>query len=388
MKYKPGPVKQKGPNHTTKLQLKEDNRLLSMSVQADEDHFGESEEDDGGDEPLLPLSQQSEDSDNESHSTTDSVKILPMSAADKQKQIDNIDHEVAGKLQELHSLMSEGGLNESVRFLEENFGLGRGDKPNDGATAGNTSKSPKRRSVGARAPNLDMADLTGRRQYVEHHVQFSGQNVNFNHKPVSYPIEGSRSVETIYRNAVQKRRSSSSDECIDMGDESIDLFPDADFQPDYEDEPMEMGEMEQQPDREPSQEPEYEPDEPQPCTSRGLERILTEKPVFFPLRKQTTPEEDAMKNVVEAANAKAAIFPNTGIPNFTAKIDEDYLVVGAHIDDSTRAKIIKGEYVDFGKLLPRDKILAEEDGRLELVVKNGRTYWLPVSESVSINGFS
>ena len=90
-------------------------------------------------------------------------------------------------------------------------------------------------------------------------------------------------------------------------------------------------------------------------------------------------------------NAKARIFPNTGMVStpctFTVKIDKDYLAVGAHIDYPTKDKIIRGEYIDFGKLLPQDRILAEEDSHLELIVKNGRTFRMPVSESVAINGF-
>ena len=68
-------------------------------------------------------------------------------------------------------------------------------------------------------------------------------------------------------------------------------------------------------------------------------------------------------------------------------MDEDYLVVGSHVDEATRSKIKNSEYIDFSKLLPKDRVLAEEDGRMELIVKNGRTYWAPVSESVVINGF-
>ena len=34
-------------------------------------------------------------------------------------------------------------------------------------------------------------------------------------------------------------------------------------------------------------------------------------------------------------------------------------------------RIISGEYVDFGKLIPRDRILAEDDARMELTLKNG-----------------
>ena len=51
-------------------------------------------------------------------------------------------------------------------------------------------------------------------------------------------------------------------------------------------------------------------------------------------------------------------------------------------------KIRHGEYVDFSKLLPKDHITVEEDSRMELVVKNGQTYWTPMSEVVVINCFS
>ena len=73
---------------------------------------------------------------------------------------------------------------------------------------------------------------------------------------------------------------------------------------------------------------------------------------------------------------------------FTAKMDQDYLVVGGHVDEVTQNKIMNSEYVDFGKLLPKDCILTEEDGRLELVIRNGRTYWTPISETVNISNFS
>ena len=50
-------------------------------------------------------------------------------------------------------------------------------------------------------------------------------------------------------------------------------------------------------------------------------------------------------------------------------------------------KIQKGEYIDFSKLIPRDKVVVEEDSRLELVVRNGRTFWTPVTPGVTINNF-
>ena len=68
-------------------------------------------------------------------------------------------------------------------------------------------------------------------------------------------------------------------------------------------------------------------------------------------------------------------------------MDQNYLIVGNHVDEVTQQKIWKSEYIDFGKLLPKDKILAEEENRLELIVKDGKTFWSPVSETVTINSF-
>ena len=71
-----------------------------------------------------------------------------------------------------------------------------------------------------------------------------------------------------------------------------------------------------------------------------------------------------------------------------AEMDEEYLVVAGHVDETTQGKIIRGEYIDFGKLLPCDRVISEEDGHLKLVICNGKTFWVPVSETVSINNFS
>ena len=72
----------------------------------------------------------------------------------------------------------------------------------------------------------------------------------------------------------------------------------------------------------------------------------------------------------------------------TAMMDEDYLVIGAHIDETLQSKIVKGEYIDFGKLLPRDKVLADDESKLELVIHNGKTFWVPTSETIAISHFS
>ena len=73
-------------------------------------------------------------------------------------------------------------------------------------------------------------------------------------------------------------------------------------------------------------------------------------------------------------------------------VDENYLVVGNYIDDNIRVRIENGEYVDFSHLLPRDRIQMEDDSRMEMVFRNGRTYFVPANTNTgpdsSINSFS
>ena len=49
-----------------------------------------------------------------------------------------------------------------------------------------------------------------------------------------------------------------------------------------------------------------------------------------------------------------------------------------HVDDSIQDKIKNGEYVDFAKLLPRDRYV--DNNQLELIYKGGQTYFVPAAE--------
>ena len=103
-----------------------------------------------------------------------------------------------------------------------------------------------------------------------------------------------------------------------------------------------------------------------------------------------TPEERTEKLIHEAETAKAKIFPPTGKApqiEFVALIDQDYSLVGSHVDEHTQLKIIKGEFIDFSKLLPREKINEDEGNRMELIIKNGKTFWSPASDNVTISNF-
>ena len=69
-------------------------------------------------------------------------------------------------------------------------------------------------------------------------------------------------------------------------------------------------------------------------------------------------------------------------------VDESYVMLGAHVDMSLRDKIAKGEYVDFTRLLPRDKAIS--DDRLELMHRGGQAFFVPASDrtAMSITSFA
>ena len=73
-----------------------------------------------------------------------------------------------------------------------------------------------------------------------------------------------------------------------------------------------------------------------------------------------------------------------------AIVDENYVIIGGNLDESLKAKILNHEYVDFARLLPKDRMICEEDHRMEIVNRGGSTFFVPVVDretAGSINGF-
>ena len=108
-------------------------------------------------------------------------------------------------------------------------------------------------------------------------------------------------------------------------------------------------------------------------------------------RYRTTPEDKADQLIRDSEQAKARIYDLQGKEpvHSTTSIDDDYLLVAAHVDEVIQRKIANHEYVEFAKLLPKDKVTTESDNRMEMVNRGGLSYWVPVSdrESSSIHGF-
>ena len=50
-------------------------------------------------------------------------------------------------------------------------------------------------------------------------------------------------------------------------------------------------------------------------------------------------------------------------------VDEDYEMLGGNVDEITYNKIINGEYIDFSKLLSKDRLSIEDNKHMEMINK-------------------
>ena len=121
------------------------------------------------------------------------------------------------------------------------------------------------------------------------------------------------------------------------------------------------------------------------------------------VERTLTPKEKAEQRVKDAEKAKACLLQVQGKDDLESNkngndlskksrgegprgnlvhsvlVDEEYSAIASHLDDVMRKNIMLGEYVDFVRLLPKDRVLAEEDQRMEMVNRGELTYWVPVS---------
>ena len=102
--------------------------------------------------------------------------------------------------------------------------------------------------------------------------------------------------------------------------------------------------------------------------------------VFDPKGKQDSVpniEQGKVNHYVEADRS-----PNhMGIRHLPAEVDEDYLLVGNYVEDHIRQRIKNGEYVDFARLLPRDRLVMDEDNQMEIVNRNGKMFFVPANDN-------
>ena len=311
-------------------------------------------------------------SDNDSNSTTDSVKIKKVSVEDKLDQL-------TSAFVSLQQIMLKKG------FLSEE------DDPNH-TDQGSPEAREQQRSA-------DRPEEAGRES-----MQKQGKTLA-NTDKVGHQPEKLDSVTTIYKNAVrylqveniecqpesmqQKRFSSSDEDMIDTSDEFLEL-------PYVKDStlPVVNG-LVAGPSRGGNDDNSAVGCDQNPGLARA-EKIVKEAEASRAKILMSQGKDQAnlaqQQSIVDEAGVLRST-PVIPIKDYllTALMDEDYLVVGGHVDEATRIKILEGDYVDFARLLPRDRLSVEEDHRMEIINRGGMTYWVPVSDretAGTISGFA
>ena len=72
--------------------------------------------------------------------------------------------------------------------------------------------------------------------------------------------------------------------------------------------------------------------------------------------------------------------PHKPLQHRAAEVGEEYLVIGGHVDAALREKIEQYDYIDFARLLPKDRVTCTDDHRMELIIRNGSTFCAPVAD--------
>ena len=214
-----------------------------------------------------------------------------------QQRLRDIDMEMRDRVKQLHDCMTKGGLTESANLFKQCFDVKTGQ-------------------------------VKGRSKSSSRDVWLNNYNSNAN---INKSLDMSPSVETVYKNAVNKRDSTSSeDDIMEISGNDYDVvFNQTSFSP--------SASM-------------------QPSTSRRVDEVCEPQPIQE--QRGSLPDDETARIIWEAEVAKVKIFNSSGehlgktIENVVL-MDQDYLLVGNHVDESTQEKIVKGEYVDFGKLLPK-----------------------------------
>ena len=128
--------------------------------------------------------------------------------------------------------------------------------------------------------------------------------------------------------------------------------------------------------------------QPQPSTSRGVE-VPQDETMEERLDKMIR-EADANKasmNLVSGRNQSQNCQRLSGMFAHSMYVVEKYSMMGGQVDKTLKAKIVAGEYVDFAKLLPRDR-LVEDEGLLQPIQRDGMMYFQSADKPGHITSFA
>ena len=94
------------------------------------------------------------------------------------------------------------------------------------------------------------------------------------------------------------------------------------------------------------------------------------------------------KLIKQAELSKAKLLRPSG-EQYDYSRDDDFYHFMAHIDKGLQEKIRKGEFIELNKLLVRRKPILNQESRLDIVNRSGRSFLVPNNERelLSINSF-
>ena len=293
--------------------------------------------------------------------TADTIPIVTTSrAGEKEDWINEAVNRFTGKMMDI---MKQGGM-----LPQQQASGGHGDPGDDDPKKG--KQQPKRKDEGRRKSDGKTSsdeDLDSNSE-----ITIYKRAVQLGNERVGEVIEtGDKTVN--------KRGSSSSEELVDTSDELIDLNT--------------MMTQQNIVDRRDSREGDSRRNNSYVDDGQVAHCSRYEQPQRQQERKQPG-EARAEEMICQAEATKAKMYDVPGKSQeylINAIADEGYSVVAAHLDDATKQRIENDEFVDFAKLIPKDRVIAMADSNLMemLVNKEGRTFWSPISDrdKTAINSY-
>ena len=131
---------------------------------------------------------------------------------------------------------------------------------------------------------------------------------------------------------------------------------------------------------------------PTNAITQGLKQIRLANSMVAPPASKESDSDEAPEKRAKPSQAEAAISaPQKGMAPgryFNDDMDIEFMHVACRVDEATKSKIEKGQYVDLEKLLPKKKALKftkEDDQRMQMVNRNGFTCWVPEEKLVKID---
>ena len=127
-----------------------------------------------------------------------------------------------------------------------------------------------------------------------------------------------------------------------------------------------------------TQQQQYEQTTPQQMVEQ-VEQVIQPSESTVKLREA---KQRANQTIIQAEKFKATVENPKGKDQLIT--DDEFFHVTCHVDSALKLKIENGEYVELEKLLPKNRQDRDSEGRMNLVSKDGNTYFVPAQNNNKI----